>query len=487
VFLPEDDLVEDRQNDRLMGVSRPGRIFLPKFDLLNTFNNVVRVFSTRFERKPTRMADSGLPRVVFSPEDDLGEIRQNDRPMGVSRPERIFFPESDSLDTFSDVGRSFCTNFESQQTPMADIGFPQAFVSARDDFGCDFDLDGHDFADDSNYLADDEDEALMADDPTPGANGCVDSGASAHYVPHTAFFLSRLLPGSKTDFRSVIYTAGPQPLRGEVKASFVLKDPTFGVPLVLKNVMLVHGLRRPLISVPILCAEGYVVVFAGSRCIFLTPGSNEGCLLLDRRSDGGLSSLFEVPLSYFDDDFEKVAALAQTYAGPDSFVTWHRRLGHLNPLKMAKTLSDQLSAKECTSACACHACIAAKIHHTAYPKTSAFSAPFPGHSTSLDFAGPFRVQSPFGERYFLLFIDVCTRFKSIRLAKRKDQLDQFVLEHIARVERTQQPRRVCSLISDGALCSNEVRRKLRQLGITVLIIAPGASRLNLVERGNHTI
>jgi hypothetical protein len=46
---------------------------------------------------------------------------------------------------------------------------------------------------------------------------------------------------------------------------------------------------------------------------------------------------------------------------------------------------------------------------------------------------------------------------------------------------------VCSLISDGVLCSNEIHQQLRQLGITVLIIAPGASRLNLVERGNRTV
>ena len=230
-----------------------------------------------------------------------------------------------------------------------------------------------------------------------------------------------------------------------------------------------------------------MVVFVGTRCVILTPNDNQGCLLLDRRSVKGLSSLFELPLSYFSKDFTRTAALAQAYAGPDTFVTWHRRLGHLNPVKMRQILKGVLTAKQCDEACACHACLAAKIHHTVFPKTSAFTAKFPGHSTSLDFAGPFRTRSPFGQRYFCLFIDVHSRFKSIRLAKTKDELDTFVLEHIALVERLQQPARVCTLISDGALCSNFIRAKLRAMGVTVLIIAPGASRLNLVERGNRSI
>jgi hypothetical protein len=200
---------------------------------------------------------------------------------------------------------------------------------------------------DLGYDADSDDyEAHMTDGDDHGPSGCVDSGASAHYVPHTRFFLDRMLPGSQAPEESVIYTAGKEPLRGQLKATFVLRDPTFGVPLMLHNTMLIRGLRRPLVSVPVLCSEGFVVIFAGSRCMFLTPGKNKGCLLLDRRSGTGLSSLFEVPLSYFDTKFTEVAVLAQTYAGPDTFLTWHRRLGHLNHLKMAKILPGRLSAKD---------------------------------------------------------------------------------------------------------------------------------------------
>ena len=45
-----------------------------------------------------------------------------------------------------------------------------------------------------------------------------------------------------------------------------------------------------------------------------------------------------------DEDFTHVAALAQAYAGPDTFVTWHRRLGHLNHKKMRQVLKGMLTA-----------------------------------------------------------------------------------------------------------------------------------------------
>jgi hypothetical protein len=371
---------------------------------------------------------------------------------------------------------------------IAEVSLSQDLVFQhllKDDFS-DY---GKIFSDDP-YEADDEDheeETLMADEKPSHSSGCVDSGASSHYVPHTRYFIDRLVSGTQKPSTAVISTAGPNPLYGVVQGSFVLKDPVFGVPLLLKKVTLVENLRRPLISIPMLSSEGYIIVFAGSRCVVLTPGLNEGCLLLDRRTVTGLTSLFEVPLSFFCHDVAHVAALAQAYAGPDTYITWHHRLGHLHSAKMAKVLPDFLTNKQCAAACPCHACIAAKIHHTAFPKTSQFVAPFPGHSTSLDFAGPFRVRSPFGERYFCLFIDVAVRFKDIRLAKLKSELDQFLLDHIARVERIQQPRRVCTIISDGALSSTAILSRLRTLGISVLIIAPGASRLNLVERGNRSI
>ena len=51
----------------------------------------------------------------------------------------------------------------------------------------------------------------------------------------------------------------------------------------------------------------------------------------------------------------------------------------------------------------------------------------------------------------------------------------------------QQPNKTVTIVSDGALCDKDHLTSLRARGITVLIVAPGASRLNgVVERRNRT-
>jgi hypothetical protein len=329
--------------------------------------------------------------------------------------------------------------------------------------------------------------ALMAHNDSSSSSGCVDSGATWHYVPMTTFFMNCMLPGSKEDTSIMIYTAGATPLQGICRGTFIIIDPAFNVPIHLRKVVLVKGLRRPLISITALTETGYLVVFAGTRCMMLTPEDNTGCLLLDRRTEQGLTSLFEVPLSYFSTDFEASALIASTYPGSDSYLTWHRRMGHLHPRKLHRVLPNKFTAKQADSACACHDCIAAKIHKAVFPRTNSFRAPFAGHSTSLDWAGPFRVRSPFGHRYFALFMDVCSKKKKIRLSKRKSEIDEFIMDYINMVERQQQPRKVVCLISDGAINITATRAKLRRLGISVLVIAPNSSRLNLVERAHRTV
>jgi hypothetical protein len=52
-------------------------------------------------------------------------------------------------------------------------------------------------------------------------------------------------------------------------------------------------------------------------------------------------------------------------------------------------------------------------------------------------------------------------------------------------ERVQQPNKVVTIVSDGALCQKEHLASLRERGITIIIVAPDSSRLNMVERRNR--
>ena len=346
-------------------------------------------------------------------------------------------------------------------------------------------LRDHDRCDSDNF---DKREASMADHQNSNSNACMDSGASGHWIPDTPEFRASV-PGTEKPTSVVVYAAGVNnTMRGNLMADFVLMDPNYKTAILLERVVFVKNLRRPLISITLLTKEGYIVIFAGTRCVVLTPGDNDVCLLLDRRSKNNLSTLYEIPMECFANREVHTAALAATHPGPDLYITWHRRMGHLNDRKMRLVLPEEvLPKKACEKVCACHECMRAKVHKQVAAKKRSFNAPFAGHSTSVDYAGPFRVRSPFGHRYFCLFVDVKTSFITIKMAKLKSELDELIMAHIAKTERHMQPRKMVTIISDGALCSHFIKTELAKLGITMLIIAPGASKLNLVERSNRTV
>jgi len=103
----------------------------------------------------------------------------------------------------------------------------------------------------------------------------------------------------------------------------------------------------------------------------------------------------------------------------------------------------------------------------------------------VDYSGPYRVRSPFGERHFALLLDIHSGFAVFVAAKRKTELGGMLLDHIAYVERMQQPRRVVMIISDGAINENALRDELSQLGITVLVTAPNSSRPSVTTNSDH--
>ena len=318
-----------------------------------------------------------------------------------------------------------------------------------------------------------------------------DTGASAHCFPNTAFFIQAAVPNSFTSCHVVIKTAR----KGEVlvatkKADFLLR----GLPdspnssILLRQALLADGVRRGLISAAKLTHDGYSLKFEKDHCT-LSDHQGVKCMTVLRNH----GSLYEVPNKYFarapnpPAEESEEASLAQTYA-EQSVELWHQRLGHCHVARLGGLFKEKGLKMKSEQDFNCIECTQAKMHHAAYPKTSDFRAEFPGQSFTVDFIGPFRVQSPFGHRYICMFVDVKSRHGYCVPAKLKSELSPLVDYYIAMVERVQQPNKTVTIVSDGALCDKDHLTSLRARGITVLIIAPGASRLNgIVERRNRTI
>lgn len=273
------------------------------------------------------------------------------------------------------------------------------------------------------------------------------------------------------------------------KADFLISSPDYPDQVILRRgCLLVKDLRRPLLSIPALTMDGYIVVFTGTTCTLLSPSENKTCLIIDRRTKSGLTPLFEIPLSYFQtDDLNQSVNLASTYMGADIYTTWHNRLGHANAKRIMGLFPASKFGKT-KEDCICNSCITSKIHKTKFPKSSKFIAPHIGHTFSVDTAGPFRIRDPFGNRYFTLAIDIKSKYTTFISFKRKSELASFIISHVNMVERMQQPKKVVMIMSDGALNETNLVKWIKDRGITLYIVAPNSSRLNgHVERSIRTI
>ena len=321
-----------------------------------------------------------------------------------------------------------------------------------------------------------------------------DTGASAHCFPLNEYFLQAAVPGSLVDCNVIIKTAKKgENMTATKKADFLLKStakpkgPNDTPTILLRQALLSPSFRRGLISATALTADGLSLQFEGNKCTLFNE-AGEICMQVSR-SD---FSLYEVPHDLFVSQHLlelnltlAEANLARSYSVQSTRI-WHERLGHNSATRLAGLYAEK-GLKLISNHDDCIDCTQAKIHRANYPKTSNFRAEFAGQSFSVDYVGPFRVQSPFGHRFLCVFLDVKSRFTTTYPAKLKSELPTLVDEYIAMTERVQQPNKVVTIVSDGALCQKEHLASLRERGITVIIVAPDSSRLNMVERRNRII
>jgi hypothetical protein len=99
---------------------------------------------------------------------------------------------------------------------------------------------------------------------------------------------------------------------------------------------------------------------------------------------------------------------------------WHRRLGHPN-FSYLKHVFPELFSDMVVSELKCPTCIVAKSRCTSYlPSLNKSIAPFAlVHS---DVWGPYPISIVSGVRWFVIFVDDCTRMTWLYLMKNKDEV-----------------------------------------------------------------
>ncbi|CAL2253987.1 unnamed protein product [Prunus armeniaca] len=168
----------------------------------------------------------------------------------------------------------------------------------------------------------------------------------------------------------------------------------------IKEIMLVPGLKENLLSVGQMIEHGYYLVIGNHK--------------VEIYNDSSLSNLVAK------------AEMNLTYKASVDHSTelWHRRFGHLN-MRSLKLLKEQdivvglpeiKGIKE-----VCEGCVLGKQCREAFPREATTRALTPLELIHSDICGPMQTVTKAGNRFFLTFIDDCTRMCWVYFLRHKSE------------------------------------------------------------------
>ncbi|KAK2966046.1 hypothetical protein RJ640_001980 [Escallonia rubra] len=329
--------------------------------------------------------------------------------------------------------------------------------------------------------------------PTVNPLWIIDSGASNH------------MTGVHTNPRSITRYEGKKQIiaaNGEkmdiIGSDNISLSITPNTSFHLSNVFLVPKLATNLISVGQLVDDDNIVSF-----------SRDGCMIQDRRT-GKMKGKGRRIGRLFALEFEKPGSYSSFFAPSDSDFSfssktwhiWHRRLGHPSPQKLEALFSSRLlTTKPVSLSNVNKSCVDCSL-------SKSVRLPFPLHSDiktkpfdliHSDVWGPAPVTSRLGYKYFLLFIDDCTRYTWIYFMRHKSEVfshfktflsmtkTQFD-SHVQFYKPSEQKIRILRSDSGGEYMLKEFQDFLKTEGIQSQRTCPETPQQNGVsERKNRHI
>ncbi|KAK3012380.1 hypothetical protein RJ639_012737 [Escallonia herrerae] len=280
----------------------------------------------------------------------------------------------------------------------------------------------------------------------------IDSGATDHMT-----FDSRQVSTLKQSSQKFVTTANgtPAPIIG---GHLPLTD-----NMNLDSILVVPSLDYNLLSVSqITTALFCVVIFWTNFCVFKDIRTRQtiGCGV--RRE-----KLYYLDLVSKSSDKLHQALMVNDSEGEmrkSKTWLWHRRLGHAS-FGYLKKLFPSLFTKCDVSSFQCEVCELAKSHRVSFP-LAFHKSPDPFMIRHSDVWGPSKVNSLGGSRWFVTFIDDCTRMTWVQLMKSKSEVN-VLFQQFCKMIHTQYNARIQVLRSDngGEYLSAELQQYLKAHGI----------------------
>jgi len=327
-------------------------------------------------------------------------------------------------------------------------------------------------------------EALMASSETRVEKWCLDSGASSHFCTNKGDFSN--ISRTRNDKLNLANKVSTE-IIAEGTVTFDTHVNNEGRTISLENALLVPDLRTNLLSVGKIADHGYKVLFDKDGAHVLDYDGN--VKLFAQRSDG---------LYYVHENKENAKRLDKKKTESLSSLKiplwriWHHRFGHLNVKDMeaaersgrVKGLKNIVIGDDTE----CLVCVKGKMTRNPFPKRSNRSSEILDLIHS-DVCGPMRVESLGGAKYFVQFIDDCSRWSEIRFLKSKAEV-LGTMEEVFNLIETQTERKVkCLQTDNGREYLNEASEDfLKRRGISRrLTVAYNPEQNGIAERRNRTV
>ena len=323
-----------------------------------------------------------------------------------------------------------------------------------------------------------DEEALFTSDLVINSGWIIDSGATQHMTfekNHLSDYVEFKQPCTVNlgDNRTILaYGKGTYRILADLDGNVQ--------HIALRDVLYLPDLEKNLLSVRAMAKLGASVQFESDRCKIVRNSK----LLAIGEMQGKLYILKIIPS-------EENVNIARENSGMQ---LWHCRFGHLGMDGVTKLIKGKMvEGMNCGTKdernSVCEACIMGKQHRTAYPKEVSIRATEAFELIHSDVCGPMSVNSVGGSRYFVTFIDDCSRYTHVYFIKHKDEvLEKF--KEFVNLTANITGKQVKTLRSDngGEYCSKSFDAYLKEKGIIHQTTVPyNPAQNGVAERMNRTI
>jgi hypothetical protein len=196
----------------------------------------------------------------------------------------------------------------------------------------------------------------------------------------------------------------------------------------------VPSIKKNLVSGSMMCRDGYKIVLESNKYVV----SRHGTFIGKGYDCGGLFRLSLLDVCNKDVNIANIS---------DELDLWHARLYHVNFSCLMRLANLNLIPKiNVVKSSKCHVCVQSKEPHKPHKAAEARNlTPLElVHSDLCEINGDLTKD---GKRYFMTFIDDCTRFCYVYLLKTKDEALHYFKAYKAEVEN-QLERKIKRLRSD---------------------------------------